>query len=436
VKNLIEEFAKVQSQRGVSFEQIKEALEVALKKTYKKEKGLPENDPDIEERITVSIDLDSGAVELYFRKDVVNTVRDPRKEISVEELRKRGLTEYSVGDSYEEKEPLAFSRVGIAVLRDVFSQRIRDMERENFYSTLSAQLGELMKARPYKIDANGDAHLEIEGMEKVDGILMRRDMIPGEIYKPKRQILVLVKKVDRLRSGDVVVYFTRVSEDFVRKLLEKEIVEVKEGIVEVLNVARIPGERTKISVRSNDPHVDPVGACVGARGDRIRRIMKEMNNERIDVIRWDEEPKRYIANALNPLVLKDYEERVIIEDEEEKRARVVVPDRDYSTAIGRKGANVKLASLLTGWDIRVVADRENMRIREVGDLEERIIDALESAGIERVWQLLKMSRGDLMEIAGLGEGEVSRIEEWLVEKQYIVVEGEEGEEVEEVIDDE
>jgi N utilization substance protein A len=346
------------------------------------------------------------------------------------------LTEYSVGDSYEEKEPLAFSRVGIAVLRDVFSQRIRDMERENFYSTLSAQLGELMKARPYKIDANGDAHLEIEGMEKVDGILMRRDMIPGEIYKPKRQILVLVKKVDRLRSGDVVVYFTRVSEDFVRKLLEKEIVEVKEGIVEVLNVARIPGERTKISVRSNDPHVDPVGACVGARGDRIRRIMKEMNNERIDVIRWDEEPKRYIANALNPLVLKDYEERVIIEDEEEKRARVVVPDRDYSTAIGRKGANVKLASLLTGWDIRVVADRENMRIREVGDLEERIIDALESAGIERVWQLLKMSRGDLMEIAGLGEGEVSRIEEWLVEKQYIVVEGEEGEEVEEVIDDE
>ncbi|MFY9393898.1 MAG: transcription termination factor NusA [Halanaerobiales bacterium] len=335
-------------EKGISKEVLLDAIESALISAYKRDYGSKEN-------VRISMQEESGKVQIFARKEVVEEVKNEALEISLEEARKIKAT-YEPGDIIEiEITPDDFGRIAAQNAKQVVLQRIREAERDVIYEELKEKEKELITGMVNRI-YNNNIYIDLG---KSEALLPPSEQIPGEEYKIGDRIKLFVVEVSADSKGPKILV-SRTHPDLLKRLFEVEVPEIFDGIVEIKNIAREAGSRSKISVYSHDENVDPVGACVGPKGMRVQAVVDQLNGEKIDIIQWSEDPAVLVANALNPAEVS----RVNI-NEEEKIAEVVVPDFQLSLAIGKEGQNARLAAKLTGWKVDI--KKESSYLEEKGE---------------------------------------------------------------------
>ena len=345
---LFEACEELERERGISKEVIISSLCDALVAAYKKHMHVKEA-----ANIEAIFDEQTGEIGVFSTKTVVNNVEDPDMEISLKDAQEID-DEVEVDDEVKiEVTPEQFGRIAAQSAKQVITQRIRDAERNNILNEFLEKKGTLTTGIIQRVENRN----VIVNIGKTDAIMPQREQIPREYYKPGNRIRVFVLNVKETnRLPQVIV--SHAHPEIVRELFELEVPEIEDGIVEIKSISREAGFRTKIAVWSNDPEVDSVGACIGPRGSRIQTIVGELKNEKIDIVRWSEDPVEYIVNAISPARVVSVD--IITDGEEQKDALVVVPDDQLSLAIGREGQNVRLAHRLTGWkiDIKSVSQME------------------------------------------------------------------------------
>ena len=304
------------------------------------------DDLEREKGIDKKLNPEKGGIEVCAYKNIVETVEDPEKEISLEEAREIKKS-YKVGDRVVTKiAPKEFGRIAAQTAKQVVMQTLREAERSMTYSQYADKENDLIVGVVSRIKDDGTIFVEI-GKNQMEGMLLPADQVPGEKFAVGDRIKVLIKKVKDAGKGPQVL-LSRSSFAFIRKLLENEIPEIRAGIVEIKSIVREAGFRTKIAVYSKDADVDAVGACVGNKGVRINAVVSEIGGEKIDVIPWSEDILDFIARSLSPAQVL-----MVQANEDTKEAKVIVPDDKLSLAIGKEGQNARLAARLTGWKIDV-----------------------------------------------------------------------------------
>ncbi|HOF94393.1 MAG TPA: transcription termination factor NusA [Clostridia bacterium] len=332
----IEALNAIEKERGINKDVLIDAVENALISAYRRNYGTSNN-------VRAVIDRDTGEIQLFASKSVVEQVENPHSEISLEKARNVNIL-YEVGDVLEEEvKAKNFGRIAAQTAKQVVVQRIREAERGVIYDEYVEKENEVLTAIVQRVEKSG-AYVELG---KTDGLLTPNEMIPGESFESNSRIKVYVLEVRKTNKGPQVLV-SRTHPGLVKRLFELEVPEIQTGIVQIRSIAREAGFRTKVSVSSNDPQVDPVGACVGQRGFRVERIVAELHNEKIDIIEWDSDSAVYIAKALSPAKVL-----MVYINEAEKAAKVIVPDNQLSLAIGKEGQNARLAAKLTGWKIDI-----------------------------------------------------------------------------------
>jgi len=334
---------ELEMQKKINKEQFIEALETALTSAYKKMYGEAKN-------ALVKLNPEKNTIKIYSYKKVVEEPEDMDKEISLEEARKLKKS-YQIGDSVVEEETTKeFGRIAAQTAKQVVMQKLKEIERQIAVDELSEKEDELLTTVVKRIE-NGVVYVQIAGSHS-EGVMLETDQIPGEKFHEGDRIKVYVKRIkDSFRGPQIQV--SRSNIGFVRKLFELEIPEIESGEVIIKNIARDPGNRTKVAVYSEKPNVDAVGACVGNRGVRINTIVSELNGEKIDLVLYSDDPLEYIARALSPAQIISVETNDSL-----KASRVIVPANKLSLAIGKSGQNVRLAARLTGWKIDVKPETE------------------------------------------------------------------------------
>ena len=338
-KELVKAMQVLEEEKGISRQVIKEALESALALAYKKNYDQAQN-------VEVQFDENKGTIKVYSVKEVVETNYDSTLEISLEEALKINRA-YEIGDKIKfEVTPKDFGRIATQTAKHVIMQRIREAERENIFEEFSQYVDEIMTGTVER----QDHRFIYVNIGRVEAIMPLGEQIPSEQFEPDQRIKVYVAKVDKTSKGPQIVV-SRAHNDFLRRLFEQEVPEIYDGTVEVMAIAREAGDRAKVAVRSRDKNIDPVGTCVGARGQRVQAIVNELNGENMDIIEWNEDPVVFIQNALSPAqVLKvDF-------NEEAHACIVVVPDNQLSLAIGKRGQNARLAARLTTYKIDIKSE--------------------------------------------------------------------------------
>ncbi|MDO9118713.1 MAG: transcription termination factor NusA [Nitrospira sp.] len=340
-RELIAVIDEIGRQKGIEKSRVIGAIESALQTAAKKRFGQAEN-------IQVEIDSKTGEISVVSKKTIVDHVSNPKAEISLQEARQLD-SEAEVGDeigSLIEMDELG--RIAAQTAKQVIFQKVREAEWEAVQKEYSTRQGDLvngiilgMERRNYLVD-----------LGKTEAVLPIQEQIPRETYRRGDRVKAMLLEVRRTPK-DVQVILTRSHPQFVSKLFELEVPEVMEKIVEIKSIVREPGDRTKIAVTSREKAVDPVGACVGIKGSRVQAVVRELRGEKIDIITWTQDPRVFIAEALNPASI----EKVGIDDEK-KSALVVVADSQLSLAIGKNGQNVRLAARLTGWKIDIISATE------------------------------------------------------------------------------
>ncbi|CDC20905.1 MAG: transcription termination factor NusA [Candidatus Gastranaerophilaceae bacterium] len=338
---LFEATEELEREKGISKEVIIESLKDALVAAYKKHIKVKEA-PNVE----AILDEVTGEIGVFRTKLVVENVEDENLEISLEDAKEID-DEVELEDEVKiEVTPENFGRIAAQSAKQVITQRIREAERKLVLDEFLEKKGTLTTGIIQRVE-NRNVFVNIG---KTDAILPFREQIPGEYYKPGNRIRVFVLNVKETnRLPQVIV--SHAHAEIVRELFELEVPEIEDGIVEIKSIAREAGFRTKLAVHSNDPEIDSVGACIGPRGSRIQTIVGELKNEKIDIVRWSEDPVEYIVNALSPARIISVD--ILADDENAHEALVVVPDDQLSLAIGREGQNVRLAHKLTGWKIDI-----------------------------------------------------------------------------------
>ena len=338
-KELVKAMQVLEEEKGISRQVIKEALESALALAYKKNYDQAQN-------VEVQFDENKGTIKVYSVKEVVETNYDSTLEISLEEALKINRA-YEIGDKIKfEVTPKDFGRIATQTAKHVIMQRIREAERENIFEEFSQYVDEIMTGTVER----QDHRFIYVNIGRVEAIMPLGEQIPSEQFEPDQRIKVYVAKVDKTSKGPQIVV-SRAHNDFLRRLFEQEVPEIYDGTVEVMAIAREAGDRAKVAVRSRDQNIDPVGTCVGPRGQRVQAIVNELNGENMDIIEWNEDPVVFIQNALSPAqVLKvDF-------NEEAHACIVVVPDNQLSLAIGKRGQNARLAARLTTYKIDIKSE--------------------------------------------------------------------------------
>lgn len=335
-------FNEVLEEKQLPKEVILAALEAAMASAYRK----AENASNAQ-HVEAKIDLQTGKVVIYAEKEVVESVQDPRTEVSLEDALKVDPEAKIGGMVVVETTPKDFGRVAAQTARQVIQQRIREAERESQLEYYRRQVGEIVSGMIQAINQQG---LSLGLEMKAEGTMPRKEMIPGERYRVHERIRALLVEVKDNNKGPQII-LSRAHRNFLRRLLENEVPEIYHGMVEIRSIAREPGQRSKVAVAALQAGVDPVGACVGMRGMRIQAIVRELNDEKIDVIEWNPDPAIYIAKALSPARVTG----VYLNDRAKgtKTATVVVPEDQLSLAIGRDGQNARLAARLTSWRIDI-----------------------------------------------------------------------------------
>jgi N utilization substance protein A len=335
---------QLSSDRNLSPEVILEAIEAALVSAYRRNFGTSQN-------VSVILDRRTGQARVSIKKVAVETVGDERLEISLVEARQEHKPDAKVGDFVDiEVKPRNFGRIAAQTAKQVIMQRIREAERDSVYLEYADREGEIVNGVVRSIDRRSRSVRLSLG--KAEALLPRNEQIPGEDYRFNQRLRVYVVQVARTGHGPQITV-SRSHHGLLRRLLELEVPEVLNGIVEIKAIAREAGFRSKVAVSASQPGVDPVGSCVGMRGVRIQHIVNQLNGEKIDVVTWSPSAETFIANALSPAKVV-----AVYLNEYEKTAKVVVPDRSLSLAIGREGQNARLAAKLTGWRIDIKGEIE------------------------------------------------------------------------------
>jgi transcription termination/antitermination protein NusA len=335
-------FNEVLEEKQLPKEVILTALESAMVSAYRRAVNA-----STAQKVEAKVDPDTGKVVIFAEKEVVESVQDPRTEVTLAEAH-RYTPEAEIGSMVDvESTPRDFGRVAAQTARQVIQQRIRDAERQAQLAYYEKQLGEIVSSVVQAVNAQG---LTV-GMEmRAEGVMSRKDMIPGERFRIHDRVRALVAEVKDSPRGPQII-LSRTHRDFLRRLLENEVPEIYHGVVEIRSIAREPGERAKVAVSATQAGIDPVGACVGIRGVRIQAIVRELHDEKIDVIEWNPDPAAFIAKAISPArVVGVYLNEKAATN---KTATVVVPEDQLSLAIGRDGQNARLAAKLTSWRIDI-----------------------------------------------------------------------------------
>jgi len=358
-KDFFQALQDLEIQKGVSKEFFIDALESALTSAYKKNFGEAKS-------AFVKLNPEKNTIKVYSYKTVVEEVTDPDKEMSLIEA-KTIKKNSKVGDVVQNEEtPKNFGRIAAQTAKQVVMQRLREYERTRVMDEVSGKKGKLITAIVRRVE--GDSVYCDIGMNQVEGILGKNDRIPNEKYIPNSRIKVYVKAV-RESYNMPFIQLSRTCPEFVRELFTLEVPEIAVGDVEIKNISREAGNRTKISVASNRSDIDAVGACVGAKNMRISSIINELNGEKVDVVLYSENPMEYITAALSPATVLHIEI-----NQEEKTSLVIVPDDKLSLAIGKSGQNVRLAARLTGWKIDVKAKSAVPSLSIDDEIEEALED--------------------------------------------------------------
>lgn len=342
-KDFFQALDELESEKKINKEQFIETLEAALTSAYKKMYGEAKS-------ALVKLNPEKNTIKIYSYKTVVEEVEDEDKQISLADAKKI-KSSYKLGDTIlQEESTKEFGRIAAQTAQQVVMQKLKEMERQLAADELSEKENELLTAIIKRVDT-GTVYVQIAG-SRTEGLLLEQDQIPNEHYAVGDKIKVYVKKIKDGFAGPQI-QVSRSNNDFLRKLFELEVPEVQNGEVKIKSVARDPGKRAKIAVYSEKANVDPLGACVGLRGNRINTISNELNGEKIDLVEYSEDILEFIARSLSPAQVISVET-----NESLKASRVVVSDAELSLAIGRGGQNVRLASRLTGWKIDIKPESE------------------------------------------------------------------------------
>lgn len=407
----------IEQERGISKEQLMEAVEKSILMASRKSKILhPASHLD------VKLDRKSGEIRVWAKLEVVDTFPN-NDQITIEKAR-TVYPDAQLGDVVDwEVTPQNFGRVAAQTARQAILQQLRQAEREIVSEEYRDKVGEIVNGMVKRMDGSAI----IVDLQKSEGIIELKDKVPGEVYMIGDRINALLLKVDTKESGPSLK-LSRSNPGFVKKLFEREVSEIHDGVVEIAGIAREAGMRTKIAVRSNDPRVDPVGACVGMRGMRVRNITSELGNERVDIIRYDEDIRVYAANALHPAKLESIEV-----DEDRRFLTIHINQENSRLAFGKKAQNLRLAQKLIGWNINFVTDDaeeketfEEKKARIVGQLSKMLsitpdkaallvnngylsMDGLKTAGMKDISAIEGMDEASLASIAAALEAFVQGI---------------------------
>ena len=346
-KELMGALDELEREKNISKETLLDAIEQSLIQSYKNHFGKADN-------VHVTINRETGDFSVYADRRVVEFVEDPAEEVSLVEAQKQN-TNAEVGDIL--KVPVhsdKFGRIATQNAKNVILQKIREEERKVLFDQYHGNEKEVVTGIVQRVVG----HNVSVNLGKADAILAENEQVKGETFKPTERIKVYILEVKDTPKGPRILV-SRTHPGLVKRLFESEVAEVKDGTVEIKSIAREAGSRTKLAVWSNDPDVDPVGACVGVNGARVSAIVNELRGEKIDIINWDENPAILIENALSPAKVI-----AVMADPDEKTALVVVPDYQLSLAIGKEGQNARLAARLTGFKIDIKSETQ---ARESGD---------------------------------------------------------------------
>lgn len=376
--------------RMVLIEAIQESLLSASKKSIGPTRGLE-----------VTIDPKTGDIRAFSKLVVVEKVKDRHGEICLEDARKIN-SEAELGDEIvKEVTPKNFGRIAAQTAKQVVIQKIREAEKNIVFGEYQERTGEVVSGIIHHYDKQ---NIVID-LGRVEGIMPPREQCPHEEYRLGARLRSYVLDVRERAKGPEVI-LSRTHPNFVRRLFEMEVPEIDEGTVEIRGIAREPGYRTKIAVYAVDDKVDCVGACVGLRGNRVKSVVRELNGEKIDIIRWSEDPEEYVANALSPAKLKQ-----VNLNEAKGECEVIVDEDQLSLAIGKKGQNVRLSSRLTGWKVDIFREGEVLKgvkgavaaLCELSGVGEKMARSLVEAGFTDLSVIAISEPADLMQVEGIGE---------------------------------
>ncbi len=332
---------ELEKEKGISSDVLLEAIEAALLSAYKRNFGSSQN-------ARVYIDRENSQVKVFTKRDVVETVEDSHLQISLEDAQSINPS-YTLGDAVEDEvTPGNFGRIAAQTAKQVVVQRIREAERNMIYDEFVNREGDIVTGVVQRVEQR-NVYIELG---KTEAILAPAEQMPFETYRQGERIKTYILEVRKTTKGPQILV-SRTHPGLLKRLFELEVPELHDGIVELKAIAREAGVRSKISVYSKEENVDPVGACVGPRGMRVQTIVKELNGEKIDIIKWDQDPSKYVASSLSPAKVVAVDVWV-----DEKIARVVVPDYQLSLAIGKEGQNARLAAKLTGWKIDIKSESQ------------------------------------------------------------------------------
>ncbi len=419
--------------RGISEELVLKTIENTLFAAYKRRFGNADN-------AVVRFDEENTEVAIFAKKKIVDGVYDPASEIDLEEAKLLD-PEADIGDELLiEIDPKEFDRISVQSAKQTAHQSIREIQKDSLYSEYKDKVGEIIIGY-YQRERNGTIYVDLG---KVEGIFPRKYQSPRESYHVNDRIKALITEVNKSPTGLQVV-LSRTHTDFVRAIFELEVPEVYDKTVEIHKIVREPGYRTKLAVYSNRDDVDPVGACVGLKGVRIQSIIRELEGEKIDILKYDPDPRRFIKNALSPAEVRD----VIILDEGKRQALAVVSESQLSLAIGKQGLNVRLANRLVDWNIDVKTDsqysemdvssesrravselfgdaeeyeEEITRVVELPGLDPAVAAALNANGIEYIEDFLALSDEELSNLKGVEAEQLEALRKIIEENVEIVEE--------------
>lgn len=362
-----------------------------------------------DENLDVIMNPDKGDVQIFQNLEVVpdGEVQNPNLQISLTDARADNDPDAEIGEEHTKEIIFAdFGRRAILNLRQTLQSKILDLQKEAIYTKFKELEGELITAEVYQ---TWSKEILLMDEDKNELLLPKSESIPGDFFRKGEMVRAVIANVDN-KNNNPKITVSRVSEQFLRALFELEVPEVHDGLINIRAVARIPGERAKIAVESYDDRIDPVGACVGVKGSRIHGIVRELRNENIDVIPWTSNPSLLIQRALNPAKVSK-----IRLDEAEKRAEVFLAPEEVSLAIGRGGQNIKLASMLTGYEIDVYRETGKEDIDDIyldefkDEIDEWVIDALKNMGLTTAKAVLETQRDILIEKADLEAETVDQV---------------------------
>ncbi|UCG92428.1 MAG: transcription termination factor NusA [candidate division WOR-3 bacterium] len=407
---IIENIKSIARARGVKFDYVIESLAEALKSGVKRKFGkLVESE--------VAVNKSTGEIKIFIVKKVVEDMTSPDIEISLEEAQKKS-SKYKIGDIFRIPVSIAeLGRTAVESVKQTLTQRVSEAERNRILSEYEKKIGEIVKGIVKVVSRNE----VLVDLGPVEATIPNYGIMRTEHYRLDSPIRAVVLRVDRAQWGPKII-LSRTDPKFLERLLFYEIPEVEEGIIQVIKIVREPGVRAKVAVQTLDPKIDPIGACVGYRGSRIQSVVKELSGERIDIIQWSKEPNLKVSRSLSPAKIKE------IVNVGEGHVLAVVPDEDYSKAIGKNGVNVDLASKLCEVEIEIkkASDYEEelankalaeIRLEDVADLSSELKEALLEKGYSNVLSVLNAPTDELKFLLKMDDEQVAELIETLKPKK-------------------